>query len=144
MRAPSLLLVSILSVFVTACSSPRQDYVSQHPDLPSEHRRIMLAGKISYSDPVVGMTKDEIRLTMGTDPAKIEFSDGEELWIWTKDKISGQTVMRDATSAESVDAVNQAKHRSASGGMSAPEKRIVKTTVFFHGDRANRAQIDED
>jgi hypothetical protein len=108
----------------------------------------MLAGTINYSDPVVGMTKEEIRLTMGKAPTKMDVIDGEEAWIWVRVKEqAGRADPWDATNIDSVDAGSaQAERRSAGkrSDMSAPGKKEIKITVFFHGGRANRAQIDEE
>jgi hypothetical protein len=72
--------------------------------------------------------------------------DGEEAWIWVRVKEqAGRADPWDATSVDSVDAATQAAaHSGRKGGMAAPAKKEIKTTVFFHGDIANRVQIDED
>jgi hypothetical protein len=144
MRSFLLLPVFAVALLIGGCSTPRSAYVSQHPDLPAEHRRILLAGTIKYGDPVEGMTKEEIRLTMGKEPAKTETVEGEDVWTWVRVKEqAGRADPWDATSADSVDAgAGQAKQRK--GNMAAPKGREIKTTVFFHGDIANRVQIDED
>jgi hypothetical protein len=118
--------------------------VSQHPDIPAEHRRILLSGTIKYGDPVEGMTKEEISLTMGKAPTKTDFADGEEVWTWVRVKEqAGRADPWDATSADSVDAgAGQTGRRK--GNTTAPKGREIKTIVFFHGDIANRVQIDED
>jgi hypothetical protein len=134
------------ALLVSGCASERSDYVKAHPDLPIDHKRIILAGTIKYADPVVGMTKEEIRLAMGSAPDKVETIDGEEVWTWVKEKASIHGELSDPTSIDSVDAGIQAEQRRnrTTSATAAPEKKQIKTTVYFHGDRANRAQIDED
>jgi hypothetical protein len=148
MRTLLLLPIIGIALFVSGCASPRGAYVKQHPELLAEHRRILLSGTIQYGDPVMGMTKEEIRLTMGKEPTKTDFVDGEEAWIWVRVKEqAGRADPWDATSVDSVDAgASQSAHSSSGKGgkMAAPKGREIKTTVFFHGDVANRVQIDEE
>jgi hypothetical protein len=144
MRTFFLLPICAVALLVSGCASPRGTYVSQHPELPQDHRRILLAGTLKYGDLVEGMTKEEIRLTMGKPPTKTEMIEGEEAWIWVRVKEqAGRPDPWDATSVDSVDAgAGQTGRRK--GNMAAPKGREIKTTVFFHGDIANRLQIDED
>jgi len=144
MRTLLLLPIFAAAFLISGCASPRGTYVSQHPDLPEDHRRILLAGTLKYGDLVSGMTKEEISLTMGKPPTRTETIDGEEAWIWVrvKDQASRADPW-DATNVDSVDAGAGQAGRSKSA-MTAPKKREIKTTVFFHGDIANRVQIDED
>ena len=148
MRTLSSFLTCTLAILVSGCASPRQTYVNQHPDLPADHRRILLSGTIQYGDPVVGMTKEEIRLAMGKVPTKTELVDGEEAWIWTRVKEqAGRADPWDATNIDSVDAGSNQAARSSGGkkgATAAPDRKQIKTTIFFHGDLANRVQIDEE
>jgi hypothetical protein len=144
MRTLSLLPIFVVALLIFGCASPRGTYVSQHPELPVDHRRIILSGTIKYGDPVVGMTKEEISLTMGKPPTRTDSINGEEAWIWVQVKEhAARADPWDATNIDSVDAgATQGSRRK--GNMAAPGKREVKTTVFFDGERANRVQIDED
>jgi hypothetical protein len=85
---------------------------------------------------------------MGKAPTKIDSANGEEAWIWVRVKEqAGRADPWDATNIDSVDAGASQAARSSGGkkaGMAAPKGREIKTTVFFHGDVANRAQIDEE
>jgi hypothetical protein len=147
MRTLFLLPLFALVLLSPGCASPRGTYVSQHPELPPDHRRILLSGTIKYGDPVEGMTKEAIRLTMGKEPTKTEFADGEEAWIWVRVKEqAGRADPWDATSVDSVDAgsTEAAAHTGKKSATAAPDKKEIKTTVFFHGDIANRVQIDEE
>jgi len=150
MRFFLFLPVFAVALLVGGCSTPRSAYVSQHPELPPAHRRILLSGTIKYGDPVEGMTKEEIGLTMGKPPTKTETAEGEDVWTWVRVKEqAGRADPWDATSSDSVDAGASQASQAAPGarrksGMAAPKGREIKTTVFFHGDIANRVQIDED
>ena len=144
MRTLSLLPIFAIVLLISGCASPRRTYVSQHPDLPEDHKRILLSGAIKYGDPVVGMTKEEISLTMGKPPTRTDVINGEEAWIWVQVKEhAARADPWDPTNIDSVDAgATQATRRK--GNMAAPGKREVKTTVFFDAERANRVQVDED
>ena len=150
MRSFLLLPVFAVALLVGGCSTPRSAYVSQHPELAPAHRRILLSGALKYGDPVEGMTKEAIGLTMGKPPTKMETVEGEDVWTWVRVKEqAGRADPWDATSADSVDAGASQASQAGQGakrksGMAAPKGREIKTTVFFHGDIANRVQIDED
>ena len=151
MRSFLLLPLFTVALLISGCaSSPQRAYVKEHPELPADHRRILLSGTIKYGDPVEGMTKEAIRITMGKEPTKMDTVDGEDVWTWVRVKEqAGRADPWDATSADSVDAGADQASQSAQGGkrkngMAAPKGREIKTTVFFHGDVANRVQIDEE
>src|ERR1700761_326184 len=126
MRTLFLIPVFGFVLFSSGCASPRSTYVGQHPELPPEHRRIVLSGTIKYGDPVVGMTKEAIRVAMGKEPTRTEFVDGEEAWIWARVKEqAGRADPWDATNVDSVDAgANQAAARTANKSKTlAPDKK---------------------
>ncbi len=139
----TLLALAAASLF-TGCTTPRQDYMAQHPELKPEHRKIMAAGVFKDNDPVAGMTRDAVRLTMGTDPAQVTTINGEDAWIWVKKK------------GDSLTMIDESNHSGGSGsgtfsglppdnGDDPKKKRsIVRTTVFFRGDLATRVDVTEE
>ena len=138
----TLLALAAAGLF-TGCTTPCQDYIAQHPELKPEHRKIMAAGVFKDHDPVAGMTRDAVRLTMGTDPAQVTKIDGEDAWIWIKKK------------GDSLTMIDETNHSGGPGsgtfnGLPAdndhePRKRsIVRTTVFFRGDLATRVDVTEE
>jgi len=137
------LLALAAAAISTGCTTPRQDYIAQHPELSPEHRKIVAAGTFKDHDPVAGMTRDAVRLTMGTDPAQVTKVNGEDAWIWIKKKGDSLTMM------------DESNHSGGPGSGTfsglppendhEPKKRsIVRTTVFFRGDTATRVDVTEE
>lgn len=139
----SLVLLVAATGFLPGCTTPRQAYLNQHPDLSAEHRKLISAGTLADRDPVAGMTREQIRLTMGKDPWQVTKIDGEDAWVWVKPKREELTIMSETS-------------RSGSPGMGSfanqpktddpiPKARfIIRTTVFFHGDVATRVDVTEE
>jgi hypothetical protein len=124
------------------CATPRQAYLSQHPELSAEHRKLIEAGTLADRDPVVGMTREQIRLTMGTDPWQVTKIDGVDAWVWVKPKRNEHTMISETS-------------RSGSPGMGSfanqpktddlpKARRIIRTTVLFEGNVATRVDVTEE
>jgi hypothetical protein len=125
------------------CTTQQQAYVNQHPQLSADHRRIIAAGKLVDRDPVAGMSRVEIRLTMGVDPTQMTRINEEDAWVWVKRKLSPL-------------ATAQATERSGSPGAGSfsnlprdteegPDPKVnTRTTVFFQGNLATRVDVTEE
>ena len=133
---------------LSGCETPTKAYVTQHPELSAEHRKIILSGRIKYGDPVAGMTREQVRLVMGTDPDQFDSINGEDAWIWFKSKTALAKTESDADSSGPM------KNGGGGGGgggggkakksdsESAPgEGKTNKLTVFFKGPIATRAEF---
>jgi len=127
----------------TGCTSPRQDYMAQHPELKPEHRKIMAAGVFKDHDPVAGMTRDAVRLTMGTDPAQVTTVNGEDAWIWIKKKGDALTMI-DESNHSGGPGSGTFSGLPADNGDNPKKRSIVRTTVFFRGDLATRVDVTEE
>ena len=134
-----LLLIGLL---LASCTTPGQSYVSKHPELPATHRQIMASGKIPSGDAVAGMTHEEVRLAMNGAPATFDKINGEEAWIYYRKN----TVMSDtieppkATPGSSLD--NHEPFSAPSTGLETDG--VVRTTIFFQGDRATHADVSKE
>jgi len=135
---------------LSGCETPTKAYVTQHPELSAEHRKIILSGRIKYGDPVAGMTREQVRLVMGTDPDQFDSINGEDAWIWFKSKAA--LAKADSDTDSSGPMKNGGGGGSVGGGGkheakksdtdSAPgEGRTNKLTVFFKGPIATRAEF---
>ena len=145
------LLTALAAVcLLSGCETPTKAYVKQHPELSAEHRKIILSGRIKYGDPVAGMTREQVRLVMGTDPDQFDSINGEDAWIWFKSKTALAKTESDADSSGPMR--NGGGGGSVGGGgkhdakksdsESAPgEARPNKLTVFFKGPIATRAEF---
>lgn len=134
----------LVATLLAGCASPRQEYINRHPQLTAEHRRIMAAGKLIDRDPVAGMTREEIQLTMGVEPTQATSINGEEVWVWVKRKPEPLSMM---------DGSDRASSGTGSGSFSnipresdqPPQKKVnLRTTVFFEGNLATRVDVTEE
>ena len=139
-----------ISVFVglallglAGCATPQQTYLQQHPQLSPDHRKIIAAGRLVDRDPVAGLTREEIRLTMGVDPTQITSINGEDAWVWIKHKGDSLTLLGETNRSGS----------SGSGTFGSlprgtdpePKPRVlVRTIVFFQGNLATRVDVTEE
>lgn len=128
----------------SGCTTPRQAYVSQHPNLTPDQRRILVTGKLVDRDPVAGMTREEIRLTMGVDATQTTSINGEDALIWLKRKPEPLSMM---------EGTDRASGGTGSGSFSnipretdqTPAKKVnIRTTVFFQGDLATHVDVREE
>ena len=139
-RSISALLV-VSALLAAGCTSPRQDYVSQHPELTAEHRKIMLSGQLTDHAPVAGMTRDQIQLAMGVEPAQYTKVDGQDAWVYVTKKLSPMN-LSDANDATFNHQDNRSRHSLAEGESHAPsDQPTVKTTVYFQGNVATKADV---
>ncbi len=139
---PVLLALAVAGLS-TGCTTPRQDYMAGHPELKPEHRKIMVAGAFKDHDPVAGMTRDAVRLTMGTDPAQMTTVNGEDAWIWIKKKGDSLTML-DAPNHTGGPGAGTFSGLPADNGEEPKKRFIVRTTVFFRGDTATRVDVTEE
>lgn len=100
-----------------------------------------MAGKIPGGLAVEGMTKDQVRLAVGN-PATVEKLDGQDAWIYFGNGLS-ETSAFNTYSSPSTSASDRDRNFTESENFLASRK-VTKTTVFFHGDRAVRTQISEE
>jgi outer membrane protein assembly factor BamE (lipoprotein component of BamABCDE complex) len=122
-------IASLILLCFSGCSTPGSAYASAHPELSSAHRDILANGKIPGGLAVDGMTKEEVRLAVGS-PAKVESFDGGEAWVYLQETF----LNGNAGSASN----------PISGELGARQMMNEKTTVFFQGNRATHAQISTE
>jgi hypothetical protein len=143
MRNFTLLPLLATVCLLSGCETPTKAYVKQHPELSAEHRKIILSGRIKYGDPVAGMTREQVRLVMGTDPDQFDNINGEDAWIWFKSKAAFTKVESDSDTGGSAREGGGGKHNEnkAASDSTPGEGRTNKTTVFFKGDIATRVEF---
>lgn len=104
----------------------------------------MQAGKLIDRDPVAGMTREEIRLTMGVDPTQATSINGEEAWIWVKKKPEPLSMMEGTDRASSGTGSGSFANMPRESDQT-PTKRVnVRTTVFFQGNQATKVDVTEE
>ena len=138
------LLASLAAVcLLSGCETPTKAYVKQHPELSPAHRKIILAGRIKYGDPVEGMTREQVRLVMGTDPDQFDSINGEDAWIWFKTPAGRNKVESDTDTGASSSGAGGGggRHNKLAADSPSGETKRGKTTVFFKGNLATRVEF---
>lgn len=138
-----LLLLAALAL--AGCANARQTYVSKHPELSPAQRQLFVSGKIPPGDAVAGLTRDQVALVMGGDPSSYDKSEGEDVWVFRKDKPVEKSPDEAPPSASNASNFNDVPQLQSpdSGSYSGPDA-VVVTKVFFKGDRATHAQRYEE
>ena len=142
--------VCLIVVGLSGCASPGQTYVSQHPELSAEQRKIFLAGKIANGDAVAGLTREQIRLIMGRDPTQFTKANGQDAWVWVREELPETGHFEEQMGTERGGIGRDAGGGGASqygpeaaGNSAAKAMPTVRTTVYFQGNRATRAEVSE-
>ena len=142
--------LGLLAAALAGCATPAQNYARQHPELSAEQRRIFQAGKIANGDPVAGLTREQIRLIMGRDPSQFTKVNGEDAWVWVRERLPqvGPVDEQIGTELGGVgrDAGGSGASRygpEAAGNSAVTEVSPGRTTVYFQGNRATRAVVGE-
>jgi hypothetical protein len=136
------LCVFLLAVacVLAGCASSAQSYIAKHPELSADQRKILKSGIIPDGIAVAGMTKEQIRLAMGSDPNQFTKVDGADAWVYVREK-TGDTMMM-----PNDETYGRSPGMQTTGGMldtQAPT-RTFRTTIVFQGDRAVRAEVSEE
>ena len=142
--------ICLIAAALSGCATPAQTYGRQHPELPAEQRKIFLAGKIANGDPVAGLTREQIRLIMGRDPSQFTTVNGEDAWVWVRER-TPQAGPADEQMGTELGGVGRDSGGSgasrygteASGNSATAEAAPGRTTVYFQGNRATRAVVGE-
>jgi hypothetical protein len=133
----SLAIVTVLC----GCETPRQTYVKQHPELSPQFRKIILAGRIKFNDQIAGMTRDQVRLVMGSDPDQFDAVNGEDTWTWFKSKIPRISGSSAADTGDPARESGAGKRGKFLGDSTASDTKAIKTTVYFKGNLATHVEV---
>jgi outer membrane protein assembly factor BamE (lipoprotein component of BamABCDE complex) len=129
---------------LAACTNEGQIYAKKHPELNPVQRRILATGIIPDGAAVAGLTRDQIRMAMGTDPYTFDRVGDEDTWVFSHKK----AVARDPVFANSpADSVLDKAHGYTETETDQNTPRVdvdVKTTVYFEGNIATHAHTIEE
>lgn len=143
-------VVGLIVIALSGCATSTQTYADQHPELSAEQRKIFAAGRIPNGEAVAGLTREQVRLIMGRDPAQFTKANGQDVWVWVKEQMP--TIGRPV---EQMGAERGGVGRDAGGSgvsqdglaaadSSAPVKALpMRTAVYFQGNFATRAEVAE-
>lgn len=140
----TLQIVGLLSLGVfTSCANQGQSYVRAHPELSPAHRQIFAKGQIPSGDAVAGMTREQVKLAMGRDPATFDKLNGEDVWVYSRKKMVGNSSFDGGSRGGN--ARMETDHSFSQTEDLGPRIDVeVKTSVFFQGDRATHALVTEE
>jgi hypothetical protein len=145
---PFLSILPLLgsALILCACANQGQSYASKHPELSPEHRKILMSGRIPDGSAVAGMTREQVRLAMGVDPAQFTKIDDMDAWVFVKQQ--GKYAEPEAQQGHFYEngptgsSGSWVDHEPSSSSMdSTIPKGTMHTTVVFRGDRAVRANV---
>jgi outer membrane protein assembly factor BamE (lipoprotein component of BamABCDE complex) len=140
---PVCLALVLVGLLVASCTTPGQSYVSKHAELSAAHRQILATGKIPSGEAVAGMTHEQVRLAMNGAPATFDKINGEEAWIYLrKNTVVTDTIEPPRAAAGSSLDNHEPFSSPASTGLETDG--MVKTTIFFQGDRATHADVSKE
>jgi len=134
------LLSAVMAWALAGCASPAQTYVQKHAELSEVHKQILLSGKIPDGAAVAGMTRDQVQLTMGIEPAQYTKIDGQDAWVYVRKKLSPMPLTFTNADTQRTDTRNRG-FADDSVTQSPEGQAQVKTTVVFDGERAVRADV---
>jgi len=131
------ILLTSFGILLSGCATDRQIYVNNHPELSPDAKKIILAGKIKFGDKVAGMTKEQVRAAMGSDPDQFDTENGEDAWIWLNAKVSRRSEPNPS------DTLAKDGGAGATHHFSEPGEDDVKTkvTVFFKDNVATHLNV---
>ena len=140
MKFTSPLILVAMSCALFGCASPGQSYARQHPELPKQHLQILVTGKIPDGDAVSGMTREQVQLAMGMDPTQFRKIDGQDAWVYVREKLSATAFT--PTTGEGERSDNRNRDSQVLSNKHLPDAQSeTKTTIFFQGNRAIRAEV---
>ncbi|HEV7405034.1 MAG TPA: hypothetical protein VGO11_18975 [Chthoniobacteraceae bacterium] len=132
------LTLALMGILLASCTTPGKSYAGKHPELSAAHRQILASGKMPAGDAVAGLTHDEVRIAMNGAPATFDKINGEEAWIYLRKN----TVVSDIEPPHpSPGSTLDHESFSPMPGTDLETDGMVKTTIFFQGGRATRAEV---
>lgn len=141
-RARHFILILLFGV-LTSCANPGQSYLKAHPELSPAHRQIFARGEIPSGNAVAGLTREQIKLAMGHDPTTFDKANGEDVWIYCRKQMVGNSSFDGNSRGGSARMEND--HSFSQTEDLGPRMDVeVKTSIYFQGDRATHAQIAEE
>ena len=140
--------IFLIAAALSGCATPGQTYASQHPELSAEQRGIFQSGKIPNGSAVAGLTREQVRLIMGRDPSQFTKVNGEDAWVWVRERMPVAGPAEEQMGAEmgvvGRDSGGGGVSRygtEAAGNSASRETKPARTTVYFQGGRATRAEV---
>ena len=134
---PALLLLA--SCLISGCGTPGITYAKQHPELPPAHLQILKTGKVPDGDAIAGMTREQVQIAMGVEPAQYTKVDGHDAWVYVRKNLSPAPLVSDSTPQ-----IDRQDNRNKGSLLDTPDqlqtREQTKTTIIFDGNVATHAE----
>jgi outer membrane protein assembly factor BamE (lipoprotein component of BamABCDE complex) len=135
---PFVLLLA--ACLISGCGTPGQVYAKQHPDLSPAHLQILKTGKVPDGDAIAGMTREQVQIAMGVEPAQYTKVDGHDAWIYVRKNLVATPLTTNSTPE-----IDRQDNRSKGSLLDTPNQapqnqEQMRTTVYFDGNVATRAE----
>ena len=139
----SALIAAAAILHLAGCaSSPRIAYAKAHPELAPAHRQILLSGKIPGGMAAEGMTKEQVKLAVGS-PKRLEQAGTGDVWVYVHERFLDISPA-DASGAAYGTGPNAQRNFTETANL-GPRPSVRETArVFFRGDRATHVQIGRE
>lgn len=133
-----------MAFLCVGCETPGKAYVKQHPELTPQQQKIFLTKRVVDPTSVAGLTRDQIHLALG-EPTKYEKIEGVDAWIYIRPKTDEYQHPFIGPGGSSVGAPGGGMAGQAPGiPTEKKEEGEVRMTIFFDGDRAVRAEKENE
>ena len=141
MQLPAFIAAVALSC-LAGCAGPRVAYAKSHPELSPAHRQILLSGKIPAGMAASGMTKEQVKLAVGS-PKRLEQTPAGDVWAYVHERFLDVSPADDPGTAYGTGPNAQRNFtETANLGPRPSVKEVAR--VYFRGDHATHVQIGRE
>jgi hypothetical protein len=130
----------LAACFISGCGTPGQAYAKQHPELSPTQLQILKTGKVPDGDAIAGMTREQVQLAMGVEPAQYTKVDGHDAWVYVRKNLVATPLTTNST--PEIDRQDNRNKGSMldSLNQTPQNQEQTKTTIIFDGNVATRAE----
>jgi outer membrane protein assembly factor BamE (lipoprotein component of BamABCDE complex) len=134
------LLLPLAACLISGCGTPGLNYAKQHPELSPAHLQILKTGKVPDGDAIAGMTREQVQIAMGVEPAQYTKVDGHDAWVYVRKTLAAVPLTTNSTPA-----IDRQDNRNKGSLLDTPDQAAqnqdqTKTTVIFDGNLATHAE----
>lgn len=141
MKSIRFLAVSAI-LTLAGCATRGAAYAKAHPEISPTHRQILITGKIPGGTAAAGMTKEQVRLAVGS-PKRIKQASTGEAWVYVHQRFLDVSP-RDETDAAFGAGPDRQRNFTETAHLGPRPSVTEKATVFFRGDRATHVVIGRE
>jgi len=125
---------------LAGCASAGQTYAKQHPELTPAQVQMLNTGKTPDGTAIAGMTREAVQIALG-EPTQYTKVDGHDAWVYVRRRL-GTSGISSANDPAFDRRDLRSQHSMGEGeSHSQQDQPLFKTTVYFDGERATRADV---